>query len=186
MLLPSSHRKSRSRSKKKDSRSIFPRTPVSARFGRGSSSSAVNNESKVAAKRSFAESFSKEELILVDLDTSEPVAASESATAVAIPSMLHAFCSRLRKDMGLGAGAGADAASSSPALTEGLFRKAGSAARQKALREQLAAVSSDLDAVDAILSEAAAVDVAALLKHWLRNLEGPVLTLEVQDKLVQE
>ena len=89
---------------------------------------------------------------------------------VSLPSVLHALCSRLRDD---------------PESPEGLFRKAGSAARQRTLREQMDVVGNKAEYKD-ILKEASPLDVAALLKQWLRAMPEPMITVEVQEKLTQE
>lgn len=62
--------------------------------------------------------------------------------------------------------------------TEGLFRKSGSVVRLKALRAKL-------DEGEDCLVSALAVDVAALLKQFFRELPEPVVPLDLQSSLLK-
>ena len=82
-----------------------------------------------------------------------------------VPKILVSLCDHLRPHLG----------------TEGIFRKSGSTARQKSLRRSLEHSESWED----LLSEASVLDVAAVLKQWLRELPEPLLPTLVQQMLIE-
>ncbi len=65
--------------------------------------------------------------------------------------------------------------------TEGLFRKPGSASRQRQLR---AAIEDSEEWVD-VVKDASPLDVAGLIKQWLRELPEPLLPIHVQRLLLE-
>ena len=67
--------------------------------------------------------------------------------------------------------------------TEGLFRKAGSAARQKAIRAEIEAAETFVMPEDS--QALSALDAASLLKQWVRELPEPLIPTHVQDALVK-
>ena len=71
--------------------------------------------------------------------------------------------------------------SSSHLRLEGLFRKAGSASRQRQLKASL----EESEAWGEALENANPLDVAGLVKLWLRELPEPLITPHVQ-KLMME
>ena len=65
--------------------------------------------------------------------------------------------------------------------TEGLFRKAGSAARQKIIRNEIEAADTFVQDGG---SDVSALDAASLLKQWLRELPEPLIPAPIQDALI--
>ena len=75
---------------------------------------------------------------------------------VLVPKFLSALCEFLR-------------ASPDRLDTEGIFRRSGSSARQRSLRHLMASV----------------IDVAGLLKQWLRELPEPIVPLQLQKLMLE-
>ena len=70
--------------------------------------------------------------------------------------------------------------------TDGLFRKAGSAARQKRLKEEIeAAETFDKSSVDGLDISLSALDCACLLKQWLRELPEPLIPVRLHDTFLK-
>ncbi len=65
--------------------------------------------------------------------------------------------------------------------TEGLFRKPGSASRQR----QLKCAMEESEGWTEALADASPLDVAGLVKQWLRELPEPLLPLHVQKLLLE-
>ena len=90
-----------------------------------------------------------------------------------VPEFLVALCDHLRPHLD----------------TEGIFRKSGSAARQKSLRKSLEQQQQQQEdqggCWEEHLSGAAILDVAAVLKQWLRELPEPLLPTQVQKMLLE-
>ena len=63
-------------------------------------------------------------------------------------------------------------------LTEGIFRKAGSAARQKTIRNEIEAADTFVPGEDI-----SPLDAASLLKQWVRELPDPLIPIFVQEAL---
>ncbi len=66
-------------------------------------------------------------------------------------------------------------------MNEGLFRKSGSAARQRSLRAELEATENWRSS----LADASPLDVAAVVKQWMRELPEPLLPMWAQKMLLE-
>lgn len=119
-------------------------------------------------------------MVYVDLDEKKEVDASDCGTAVSaktsvlVPKIVAVICSELyRRHLG----------------QEGLFRKSGSSLRQKQLRDALECASPEAwvnivrgnstsgGGSDVVVS---GLDLAALLKQWLRELPEPLIPRKFQ------
>ena len=66
--------------------------------------------------------------------------------------------------------------------TDGLFRKAGSSARQKKLREEIeAAETFDCTSLEGLDISLSSLDCASVLKQWLRELPEPLIPVRLHD-----
>ncbi len=94
---------------------------------------------------------------------------SKGDDAILVPKVLSVVCSRLEGQLG----------------QEGLFRKAGSSCRQRQLREALESASPDgwTDIVGAV--DVSTLDVAAILKQWLRELPEPLIPKKYQKLFIE-
>ena len=70
--------------------------------------------------------------------------------------------------------------------TDGIFRKAGSSARQRKLRQEIEAIQTfDHTALDDIDISLASLDCASVLKQWLRELQEPLIPTRFHDLLLK-
>lgn len=67
--------------------------------------------------------------------------------------------------------------------TDGLFRKAGSAGRQRALRAEIEEAETFF--IGASHEQVSALDVGSLLKQWLRELPEPLIPLRFHDTFIK-
>jgi hypothetical protein len=97
-----------------------------------------------------------------------------SSSSILVPKFLAVVCSRLSLHLG----------------QEGIFRKSGSSFRQRQLRESLESASPEswADIVDegeecgAVVS---ALDLAGILKQWLRELPEPLIPKKFQTVFIE-
>ena len=158
-------------------RALISRTP-----GRELSSGA---RSKGYGGRVFGRPIRDLSMVYVDLDEKKEVDASDDDTAlsaktsVLVPKIVSVICSELyRRHLGL----------------EGVFRKSGSSFRQKQLRDALECASPEAwvnivrgnstngGGSDVVVS---GLDLAAILKQWLRELPEPLIPRKFQHLFIE-
>ena len=70
--------------------------------------------------------------------------------------------------------------------TDGIFRKAGSSARQKKLRQEIEVIQTfDHTALADIDISLSSLDCASVLKQWLRELQEPLIPVRLHDLLLK-
>lgn len=109
---------------------------------------------------------------LRDLPMVVAVCSEADADACLAPQIAVTLCQRLESTPG-------------GLATEGIFRKSGSAVRQKELRAALERSGGRTEASMEPWSEAQVLDVAALLKQWLREMPEPLIPLHCHKTMVE-
>ena len=140
--------------------SIMPRTPGPASRDRDPSAS---SSAAAGANRLFNRPLRDLSMVMVTLKVDEELTLKE----VLIPKILTTLCEWLRGGERL--------------RTEGVFRKSGSAARQKQLKVALEGTEN----WSGVLADSAVLDVASVLKQWLRELPEPLIPLPLQKVLTE-
>ena len=156
--IASASKKSRAHKAAHSTHALMPRTPGPASRDRDPSASAA-----AGANRLFNRPLRDLSMVMVSLRVDEELTLKE----VLIPKILTTLCAWLRAEERL--------------RTEGVFRKSGSAARQKQLKVALEGTEN----WSGVLADSAVLDVASVLKQWLRELPEPLIPLPLQKVLTE-